>query len=526
MPALLKRGTFTLVLLAATSIFIYHRILKDDAKKFVLRVSSTNFILVDNANANYLPEVPQSWSENEQNEDYFQNRFMKLQKNVAKCSLWKEDEENSIFTFIPQIRLHPGRFLYPGSYGGPNNQIMGLLQSVFLAIRLNRTLVVPRFSTHFTHGKVQIVPAFQRINIRRLCSLVSCISIAKFHNACKGAMDLVFQARTPELEHMRRFERETNMTILREKAKLPKCNGAVELKLSKDTQSSILAYPNSTYNITNDHWLRGNERAIRDVYNTTKPCALHALSYRSINLVAKGQIAFPLRRETYKNVRLIPDDVLYSAIIDSVHPPQCITVAAEEYIASVIERLDYVAVHWRYNEEDWLKLCGQRSERKMMCDALRKITAEDVAEAVVNNLPPLQQKNANSFEDKSGATLPVYISTPPSLKHFKSKILSHLKDLSSQLKIDLMDLEVYLVQAGLAQCLKNANWVSRNEIISLTEMEIVRKSKYFFYSIISTWSSNIRPLRSEWAKEGIRKKFEASVFQLAVDVMTKRSQKK
>jgi len=39
---------------------------------------------------------------------------------------------------VPQIPLDPDRFLYPGLIGGPNNQLVGLWESIYIAIRLNR----------------------------------------------------------------------------------------------------------------------------------------------------------------------------------------------------------------------------------------------------------------------------------------------------------------------------------------------------------------------------------------------------
>ena len=38
----------------------------------------------------------------------------------------------------PQIKLDPDRYLYPGIVYGPNNQIVGLIQSIYIAIKLNR----------------------------------------------------------------------------------------------------------------------------------------------------------------------------------------------------------------------------------------------------------------------------------------------------------------------------------------------------------------------------------------------------
>ena len=48
------------------------------------------------------------------------------------------------------ILLDPDKFLIPDLTFGPNNQSVGFMESAFVAIRLNRTLVLPSFHKHIT----------------------------------------------------------------------------------------------------------------------------------------------------------------------------------------------------------------------------------------------------------------------------------------------------------------------------------------------------------------------------------------
>lgn len=50
----------------------------------------------------------------------------------------------------PKINLNKKKFLFPLLSNGPNNQLMGLRESIYIAIRLNRTLVLPFFRKHRT----------------------------------------------------------------------------------------------------------------------------------------------------------------------------------------------------------------------------------------------------------------------------------------------------------------------------------------------------------------------------------------
>lgn len=50
----------------------------------------------------------------------------------------------------PQMKLNLQSYLLPDLIWGPNNQLFGFMDSVFMAIHLNRTLVLPSFLKHKT----------------------------------------------------------------------------------------------------------------------------------------------------------------------------------------------------------------------------------------------------------------------------------------------------------------------------------------------------------------------------------------
>jgi len=57
--------------------------------------------------------------------------------STKQCA-WSCKRTNWTEQVKPLLRLDPTRFLYPGLVGGPNNQLCGLMDSIYLAIRLNR----------------------------------------------------------------------------------------------------------------------------------------------------------------------------------------------------------------------------------------------------------------------------------------------------------------------------------------------------------------------------------------------------
>ena len=80
----------------------------------------------------------------ERNFTFGKTESSKIENNTdQKCKLWQFSQAVKTYE-NPQIKLSPNLFLYPGLLAGPNNQIVGLLHSMYLAIRLNR-LVIPIF---------------------------------------------------------------------------------------------------------------------------------------------------------------------------------------------------------------------------------------------------------------------------------------------------------------------------------------------------------------------------------------------
>lgn len=90
-----------------------------------------------------------------------------------QCVPWKNTseilKENKEKQIEPYFRLRNNRFILPWLYNGPTNQLFGLRQAAYIAITLNRTLVLPIFFKHFTDVnetksvKVQVDPAVRLV---------------------------------------------------------------------------------------------------------------------------------------------------------------------------------------------------------------------------------------------------------------------------------------------------------------------------------------------------------------------------
>uniref|UniRef100_H2YE79 Peptide-O-fucosyltransferase n=1 Tax=Ciona savignyi TaxID=51511 RepID=H2YE79_CIOSA len=114
----------------------------------------------------------------------------KLTIKIAKpCKL---NIENELSKELPRIQLDGNKFMLPFLIWGPNNQLIGLRDSIFLAIKLNRTLVLPHFVTQYNDkgaARNTLVQARNRIDVTNLSKFISVISLKDFQTICLGKMN-------------------------------------------------------------------------------------------------------------------------------------------------------------------------------------------------------------------------------------------------------------------------------------------------------------------------------------------------
>jgi hypothetical protein len=129
---------------------------------------------------------------------------------------------------VPKFKLNPEQFITPVYIWGPSSQLQGLREAIGVAIRLNRTLLLPPFLTHQTDssGADRPVPVDIRLDIPKLRRLLS----IGFTDDLKCAQsDVVFLARgiynkptdpsvmVERVKRIENFEKAAHMQILRKK---------------------------------------------------------------------------------------------------------------------------------------------------------------------------------------------------------------------------------------------------------------------------------------------------------------------
>ena len=92
--------------------------------------------------------------------------------------------ENNGETDGPHYNTDPNRYLIPLLSMGPNNQLEGFLESVFLAIKLNRTLCVPPFYKHKTDDLNEAVSSKLRVDSGELRKLMTICETDEIKQKC------------------------------------------------------------------------------------------------------------------------------------------------------------------------------------------------------------------------------------------------------------------------------------------------------------------------------------------------------
>ncbi|CBY11082.1 unnamed protein product [Oikopleura dioica] len=117
------------------------------------------------------------------------------------CPKWYPDW-SALAELQPRIKLDPNKFLTPILTYGPNNQQRGFRETVFLAVKLNRTIVPPAFFKHSRTDKdddseshAHIIAPWHRFDISALATMISTEDPMKIGNKCGGHFQNYFKAK-------------------------------------------------------------------------------------------------------------------------------------------------------------------------------------------------------------------------------------------------------------------------------------------------------------------------------------------
>jgi hypothetical protein len=119
------------------------------------------------------------------------------QSKAIECPLWSPE---SRIVSDPKYVLDPEKFLTAFVSRGPNNQIYSLRETIYIAITLNRTLILPPFFKHdrgdptSNGSNTAIVDFEQRIDVEKLRELIPVLLTSEARNKCPDGIEKIFRA--------------------------------------------------------------------------------------------------------------------------------------------------------------------------------------------------------------------------------------------------------------------------------------------------------------------------------------------
>jgi len=405
----------------------------------------------------------------------------------AGCPKWYPDW-SALAELQPRIKLDPNKFLTPVLTYGPNNQQRGFRETVFLAVKLNRTIVPPGFFKHSRTDKdvesgshENVIAPWHRFDISALATMISTEDPMKIGNKCGGHFQSYFKAKRGYCtgSNKDRFYALFNFFSM-------SFVSGQELTKNKHVCHLENSIPDDKLLPTNfgPKHLPTSERVLKRFYASKGKCALWVFPYHCIQFKdsLKGNVTSEDQLNDSPDLSSESDADLMRRIIRATPRPKYLRNIAKSFIKNVIEQKmqngKYLALHWRYNHGDWLFHCQRTLKHKKspVCDVVletidkpKMIAAEIVdffnarpeLEGIYIAAPLEERPLIDAIKSSIGDTVPILIG---------DSLMNHM-------------LSMY----------PNCQWMEDNfhDIFSSLEQEICSLSDTFLYSAGSSWSRNI-----------------------------------
>lgn len=376
----------------------------------------------------------------------------------------------------PTYPLSTTKYLATVLTFGPNNQIRGFRESVYLAIMLNRTLVLPPFFKHSrndptANNRETIVSPETRIDIQELNKLIPVISSTEFGKVCGHKFTALLQSGRSYCKGADRFNAfmeysgmlNVNTRVhasgshqCRTRAKWDLYPSAEQMsshnsrqkRFSQTRNSQQLKYSQkSKFTEQNINLLADNKpfdlpfgrNELNELYPVEDPCAVWLFPYRNINL----RISYMLDQDglTAGRRRRLQNQSSYiqttKDIINFTKRPKFVRDLVQELIPKVFENQEkFISMHWRYNEDDWFIHCdadGKKGKHRTIRDLpKRKQSRKTVLDYksdicdFARNLTQNPDYIANALIKYLSYTSvnSIFIASPPSEEKFMEQVKS------------------------------------------------------------------------------------------------------
>ncbi|CAG5104209.1 Oidioi.mRNA.OKI2018_I69.chr1.g1144.t1.cds [Oikopleura dioica] len=279
----------------------------------------------------------------EDEDDFDESSSSDIPENCPLSEKYTEKE----FSLDPLKAKYPTRndkFLTTVLMNGPNNQLVGLRETIFMAIKLNRSYILPKFFKH-DHADptsvkdpyAEVSPSF-RISPSKMKGLINVHPFSDIPDVCEDHQISVFYQLKIGLGA-------TNSGRLLRTCRNIDCQvddldcETTESHCIEDIALPLIPEKKPRGRFGQD----GNFTTFQSLYDTDHSCALIGFPYMDINFA-----------KNIFNEKILPEDrQLMVDIIKATGRPTHIEEVADLFVKEFINDSGYVALHWRYNDDDW-----------------------------------------------------------------------------------------------------------------------------------------------------------------------------
>ncbi|XP_039264860.2 uncharacterized protein LOC120340622 [Styela clava] len=433
-------------------------------------------------------------------------------KYFEKVSISNKNEKYYPMPLYPDpvFKMNPDKFILPLLQNGPNNQLMGFREAIFVGLKLNRTIVIPKFIKHHSDNQSTLpyVSPVHRIQVADLCKFISCISFDDFREACDYKIDAVFHIRKFSVRSIRRHEKFMDMKV-REINKNNEGNDGPKYKFIPPTP-----IPDGRES-RNFH-----DRDIIGLFDSMERCVIYPRPLFNLHLPPLGKKEYGKNLELVKNaedLRRLSEKRLFLTIAHVAKNPKYITKLAEDFWRSTMKGRPYISLHWRYQKEEFMLRCNKpitNIVKKNICYNAMAITANDIAISIEQRVIWIRKAKLFNIRD-------IYIASPPSERNLIAEVAKILYEEHGWLTFTSLSLTDYLNDAFKPCPVLQGHY---NDILSTTEMEICSLSVAFLGSQRSSWSDVVHTDRKAPKHDHISVQFDGDIFKMALKIIEERNE--
>ena len=336
-------------------------------------------------------------------------------EGLGRCPFEYQSEYQTSFKHVQPLlnSIRRDHYLVNISPFGPNNQLRGFRDTLLLSVYLNRTIVIPSFFKHRTDPSYQSGSPYQdgqqKIDGLKLAEFIPTITMQEFGRNCPNGLDVVYLSRissnSSQFQRVQIYEKILGFNIINRdrvksrKAMIPPT--VINPKYyAKKTREEVYIKPTT---------IDAMEAYGPNAPNSNDgPCAMWQEVYRNMMLLSTlGKWATREDQDFSITDNLMTDqerlkkaEEIVALAVQHTPRPNPVRDAAfkfRESISVLAGNRSYVALHWRYDPDDFGKHCQGKTTGicGALSDGVPAIVGKNVGKFVLKMIAKNKQNGLN-----------------------------------------------------------------------------------------------------------------------------------